>query len=184
MWEKKAAGGGACTTNLHAVDAACSFDQANGELIAAINAENTGAGHLGFNDWRVPTVVEMTGIVDYTRSNPTIDQVFGPTSVINYWSSTPHSVGQFNAWRVHFGGGSVMFGGRAEELSVRAVRHGGKVPCGGAGQAVCDLDSGLMWEIKEEGSGECVTSLHAVDAECTFEQATGSWIQAINAESA
>lgn len=181
MWEVKVAGGGECTINLHGVDVACSFDQANDALISTINAENNGTGYLGFNDWRIPSVAELTSIVDYTLANPTIDPVFGPTSVINYWSSTPHSAGQLNAWRVNFGGGFVMFGSRAEAMSVRAVRNGGKVLCAG-GQALCDLHSGLMWEIKVEGGGECTTNLHAVDAQCTFDQAIGAWIQAINAE--
>ena len=181
MWEVKIDGGGECATNLHAVDAACSFDQANDTLITAINAENDGTGYLGFNDWRIPSVAELTSIVDYTLANPTIDQVFGPTSVMNYWTSTPQSSGPLNAWWVNFGDGIVMSGSSAEALSVRAVRSGGKVLCSG-GQAVCDLDSGLMWEVKVAGGGECATNLHAVDAGCTFDQAMGVWIEAINAE--
>jgi len=64
------------------------------------NSEN----YLGYNDWRLPNVKELQGIVDYTRSPDTtssaaIDPIFNSTGITNeagqadypcYWSGTTH----------------------------------------------------------------------------------------------
>jgi hypothetical protein len=65
------------------------------------NAES----YLGHDDWRLPNIKELQGIVDYTRSpdttdSPAIDPVFESTQITNeadqddfgwVWSSTTHS---------------------------------------------------------------------------------------------
>jgi len=49
---------------------------------------------------------------------------------------------------------------------------------------VTDLNTGLMWEVKEAGGapGNCLGALHGVSATCTWVEATGVWIAAVNAE--
>jgi len=49
---------------------------------------------------------------------------------------------------------------------------------------VTDLNTGLMWEVKEAGGtpGNCLAVLHGVSATCTWVEATGVWIAAVNAE--
>jgi hypothetical protein len=61
--------------------------------------------YMGYNDWRLPNVKELQGIVDYTRSpdatdSAAIDPIFNATSITNeagqpdypcYWSSTTHA---------------------------------------------------------------------------------------------
>ena len=47
-----------------------------------------------------------------------------------------------------------------------------------------DLVTGWMWEKKVAGGGTCAVDLHAVGATCTWADATGAWIAAINAEGA
>lgn len=82
----------------------------NGEAISwedalayarAANAE----GYLGHDDWRLPDIKELQGIVDYTRApdttdSPAIDPVFDSTKITNeagqkdwgwVWSSTTHA---------------------------------------------------------------------------------------------
>lgn len=66
--------------------------------------ENNAEGYLGYDDWRLPNVKELQGIVDYSRSPDTtgtaaIDPSFNATTIANeagvndfacYWSGTTH----------------------------------------------------------------------------------------------
>jgi len=48
----------------------------------------TALGIGGFGDWRMPTSTELEGIVDYSKTNPSIDPTFTNTSSNVYWTST------------------------------------------------------------------------------------------------
>jgi hypothetical protein len=105
--------------------------QAALDYVASLNATNF-AGH---SDWRLPNVRELMSIIDYGRSNPSIDPIFGPTSgntnFVTYWSSTSWAAYNpaGNAWGVEFRDaydnliGAMPFG-KSSYLRVRAVRGG------------------------------------------------------------
>jgi hypothetical protein len=82
------------------------------------------AGHC---DWRLPSVVELQGIVDATQgvcgggSGACIDPVFGPTQANYYWSATSNLSGE-GAWLVSFFDGSVTTSAQTLNHYVRAVR--------------------------------------------------------------
>jgi hypothetical protein len=83
------------------------------------------AGHC---DWRLPSIVELQGIVDLTQgtcgggSGACIDPTFGPTQADLYWSATTTAGGPAGAWQVDFGDGGVTSFPKTIDFYVRAVR--------------------------------------------------------------
>lgn len=57
-------------------------------------------------DWRLPNVLELQSLVDYSRYNPTIDPIYQCRSAA-YWSSSTvvSSIPHTHAWIVGFAGG-------------------------------------------------------------------------------
>jgi hypothetical protein len=88
----------------------------------------TTAGFAGHCDWRMPTVQELTTIVDPSQgtcgggSGPCIDPIFGPPVAANYWSSTTTASPGF-AWLVPSASGTAS-NIKGVPYVVRAVRGG------------------------------------------------------------
>lgn len=94
----------------------------------------------GYADWRVPTITELEGIVDYGTSYPAINTaLFNNTGTDVYWSSTSHyDAGHkfirhasghehdiqevSNAWFVDFYDGSDSYGSKKSYFFIRCVR--------------------------------------------------------------
>lgn len=57
----------------------------------------------GYNDWRLPRYEELLYLVDYSRNDPAIVEIFtnvGTSS--NYWTKTKHIEQESRAWIVYF----------------------------------------------------------------------------------
>ena len=90
-----------------------------------VNAANSGNGLCGFTDWRVPDIEELRSIVDYSRTNPSIDVDYFPnTHSARYWSASPSAYDSYNAWRLDFSDGNDYGSYRGSNGHVRLVRSG------------------------------------------------------------
>jgi len=136
LWERKVQGAVSCLRYLHNHSPQCTWAEATGAWIDAVNAEG-GGGFAGFSDWRLPNVRELQSIVDYGEAAPALDPSFGPLPLMNpegcYWSATPVAFFRIgarpfppgSAWVVCFANGDMqrdLMG--SGENHVRAVRTG------------------------------------------------------------
>ena len=56
----------------------------------------------GQSDWRLPNLNELTSLVDDTKYNPSISNVFENSASNYYWSSTSNANSSSTAWIVSF----------------------------------------------------------------------------------
>jgi len=106
------------------------------ELLFALNGGTSPDGVVtsgcftGHCDWRLPTIEELTGIVDATQgtcangSGPCIDPTLGPMQADGYWSATTFSRNLSTAWLMDFSSGNTAHGDKAIRFFARAVRGG------------------------------------------------------------
>ncbi len=78
------------------------------------------AGQTG---WRLPSVIELFSLVDFTvSSGATIDATAFPNDPAAwFWSSTPVASTPFDAWYVDFGSGAASSSGASGAAQVRCV---------------------------------------------------------------
>jgi hypothetical protein len=90
------------------------------DFISALNVAEFG----GFNDWRMPTRLELALLVNRSKVNPSIDiDWFSKTMSGRYWSSSSRASDEASAWRVGFWDGTINHSQKTtESLYVRAVR--------------------------------------------------------------
>ena len=94
------------------------------DFLDALNSARFG----GYSDWRLPTIRELTSIVNHgiPYPGPTIDTGYFPNTVSSfYWSSTTYASYTYNAWGVDFYyGNDGNYSKKNNSYYVRAVRGG------------------------------------------------------------
>ena len=126
---------GAAPAGRYQVDAETVLDRATGLTWQRTSAPGTYTWEqarlyceglaLGTPDagWRLPTVRELSTLVDAKASRPTIDTAAFPgTPATRFWTSTTYVPAAASAWSVVFSDGGVLHAGLGEAHSVRCVR--------------------------------------------------------------
>jgi hypothetical protein len=86
---------------------------------------NAGNGYANNKSWRLPSVEELSTLIDYGRENPAIDTTYFPnTRSSNYWSSSTYIGNAYSAWYVSNNTGVVDTSNKSDELYVRCVSDG------------------------------------------------------------
>jgi len=142
IWENKTD-----DDSIHDKDNTYSWQDAQDVFIATLNSENFG----GYSDWRLPTIKELTSILNRDMYNPEINTFYFPNTVASfYWSSTTHARYLSAAWYVSFIHGMVGWGSMSGNIfHVRAVRGeqwGSNNFIDNGDGTVSDTNSGLMWQ--------------------------------------
>jgi hypothetical protein len=77
----------------------------------------------GISGWRLPTVIELVSLLDYTRSGPAIYAVpFPSTPSEAFWTSTVVAGSTGQAWWVRFSDGGTWIDNASVVHRVRCVR--------------------------------------------------------------
>ena len=75
-----------------------------------------------YTDWRIPTLKELSSIVDYTRYDPAILDGFSSGGSVYYWSSTPYQGDTDKMWGINFKSGATDANGKNYTRHIRCVR--------------------------------------------------------------
>jgi hypothetical protein len=102
----------------------------------------------GKSDWRMPTIKELSILIDRSPNNPRIDPIFTAEASC-YWVSTTPPFNTSNAWGLDFYQGQEYWDSKTLSRYVRAVRSGqgslGNLVINGDG-TVTDTNTGLIWQ--------------------------------------
>ncbi|GIF25474.1 hypothetical protein BJ973_003751 [Actinoplanes tereljensis] len=120
--------------------------------------------------WHLPSRIELTSIVDPSRSGPAIDRTAFPgTPAQFFWTSSPWAVTKepLRAWIINFYEGLASNGAyQSGSYQVRCVRSGeggGRPKYEISGDQVTDPATGLTWQ--RSGSSATMTAT-AADTQC------------------
>lgn len=188
VWEVKAANGARSGTNTY-TNTGSGEPGDSSDYVAIINAMQM----CGFNDWRMPTVEELLGIVDFGvgGSGARIrTSTFPFTNTDFYWASNTYASDSTKAWSVGLGSNTapITFVPKSAGAGVRLVR--GAVwsgqrylistisyPGDGANNAVLDRQTGLTWRRCVEGAAwqgsTCVFAASGINHEAALAKTKG-----------
>jgi hypothetical protein len=130
IWEGKTSSGTRAGSKTYT-----NHDVAYGGTQAEMDADTNAYGYVaavnnsllcGFGDWRLPTLLELQSLVDYSRSTPgpVINTTWFPNTFAGpYHSSTPYAGGGQTVWGLNFISGTADDGtDRTSSYPVRLVR--------------------------------------------------------------
>ncbi len=125
---------------------------------AQASAACVGLNLGGHSDWRLPSLAELSTLIDFSKANPATSNLL-QTNVADYWSATPAGTGW---WTVNFGFGAEASDAPSAANHARCVR-GTTASTSGArfvatANTVGDGWTQLTWQRGVDPQGETVTS--------------------------
>ena len=93
IWEVKTDDG-----SIHDKDNEYDWYDAQDVFIATLNSQQFG----GYNDWRLPSIKELSFIRNLDDYNPVINTTYFPNMLPQFWSSTECDYNTAHAWLVDF----------------------------------------------------------------------------------
>jgi hypothetical protein len=144
IWEVKTDNG-----SVHDKDNQYTWQQAKDIFIANLNTDSFG----GFSDWRIPTVLELSLIIE--RGNAGFHDYFphlGSNNTAYYWSVNDNLTHSHQAWSVRVADCGNIYAGyeKSDLLYLIAVRGKSHSESGrfklNVGGSVTDKSTGLMWQ--------------------------------------
>jgi len=102
----------------------------------------------GKNDWRLPTMKELSFILDLGMFTSAIHAVFTGTDPLKYWSSTAHADIADNMWYLEFDQGNVLNQSKSNSAYVRCIRGDASSNnfFDNDNETVTDDQTGLTWQ--------------------------------------
>ena len=90
------------------------------EAVSALNRE----GFAGHSDWRLPNRRELRSLVSHGARKPALPPGHPFTDVFLgwYWTSTTAAISPAHAWYIHFEGGRMFYGNKAQRYLVWPAR--------------------------------------------------------------
>lgn len=100
---------------------ASSWEETLGIILTGINADP----FAGYSDWRIPNIMELFSLLQYTGTAPYIaDPPFVRTALGRYWASTTRTDNTVQAMLVDFQYPRVNFAAKTSDYYMRVVRGG------------------------------------------------------------
>ncbi len=146
------------------------------DFIDLLNA----GGFLGHRDWRLPTIQELSTLVDNGREDPAIDPIFNGALSLVYWSSTTYPVWG-SPWHMNFYDGYVTYSSGSNYVRVvrgKPYSELNNFVINGDG-TVTDTTTGLMWQQCNYGQTWDGTQCGG-NPERLHWDAAGAYIQGLN----